>query len=778
MPKPASESAVAPATSLQWGKSSALIWLSSRLCRTHVPVSVVIQYADWQSDTARALAASCQQLGNTVIAVRSDASGEDQHEHSNAGRFLTLLDVTPAGRAEAIARVFESQSVDDSPRVLLQPMVRNLRRVGVASTHRISDGAPWYCIEFARGDSVAVTAGRATGRQLAWHRETLATACAGPTRAATARIANDDDDAPLILALLRDIESLVPAKPFEIEFALTSDSALPHLLQVRPLATQKHWPTIAAPLTLGGAPSFSRDRLSHVVGTRPVYSLMCDWNPAELIGSHPRPLALGLFQALIARGTWWSARQALGYRRCPSHTVALLKPVAGRPYVDLRRSANSLLPDDLSDPLSTRLVDHWLAQVNARPELHDKVEFEVFTSCRDLRPKSIVVNAHRSLLGDSGSREFEASLRRLTLPLMGADLAAFAPSLLKLSDAPSSVFLPHRDIANLLRRARTAAFEFAQLARIAFIAEAQLRSAVTLEALSSERALELRLYAGGVSGVMHRDRQATRARARALLRPSSFDITQPVWQPMRGDIDTQLAVPTQDFSLRPSELNALNQLLRGCAPNLSAQQWAAWVSAATYAREWGKFMLSQPLAALIECLAEASAERDLNREALSWLTLTECIAAASGDAGAEIASERAALAQQRAQAESQQMLSPVLRSTADLLRFDSLGTQPNFVGIAPRHGPLRVLDHGHPEQHVERGDVVAVRHADPGFDWLFERGIAGLLTAWGGAHSHMGIRCAEHGVPAALGCGEAVWAQAQRAASVRIDPMQAALWLY
>ncbi len=770
MPIPACESAVAPFSSLRWGKSSALIWLSSRLSRAHVPASLVIEQADWRNDYKGALAANSQQFGNVSIAVRSDAGSEDQQTCSNAGRFLTLLDVAPAGLTDAITRVFEAQRGENMPRVLLQPMVRHVRRVGVASTHRISDGAPWYCIELARGDSVAVTAGRATGRQLAWRRDTVAAA-----GIASARIANDDEDAPLILTLLRELEDLVPAQPFEIEFALTSDSALPHLLQVRPLATARRWPTLAVSIASRARPNFSRDRLSHVVGARPVYSLMSDWNPAELIGSHPRPLALDLFQALIARGTWWLAREALGYRHCPSHTAALLKPITGRPYVDIRRSANSLLPADLSDTLSTRLVDHWLAQVKAQPELHDKVEFDVFNSCRDLRPKAHFIADHRSLLGDSGSRAFEFSLRRLTLPLMGADLATFAPSLLTLSGAPPSVALPRCDIANLLHRARTAAFEFAQLARIAFIAEAQLRSAVALEALSAERALELRLYAGGVSGVMHRHRQAVHNDS--SLRPSSFDITQPLWQPSRGDLALQAADTAQDFSLRPRELNALNQLFGACRLSASAPHWAAWASAATAAREWGKFRFSQPLAALIEYLAETAAERDLDRETLSWLTLSECIAAVSGKSSAD-ARAQAALAQQRAQAESQQMLSPVLRSTADMQRFDSLDTQPNFVGIAARHGPLRVLDHGHPEQHVERGDVVAVRHADPGYDWLFERGIAGLLTAWGGAHSHMGIRCAEHGLPAALGCGEAVWAQAQRAASARIDPMQAAIGLY
>jgi len=47
--------------------------------------------------------------------------------------------------------------------------------------------------------------------------------------------------------------------------------------------------------------------------------------------------------------------------------------------------------------------------------------------------------------------------------------------------------------------------------------------------------------------------------------------------------------------------------------------------------------------------------------------------------------------------------------------------------------------------------------ADPGWDWIFGHNIAGLITAWGGANSHMAIRAAELDLPAAIGVGENQW---------------------
>jgi len=52
------------------------------------------------------------------------------------------------------------------------------------------------------------------------------------------------------------------------------------------------------------------------------------------------------------------------------------------------------------------------------------------------------------------------------------------------------------------------------------------------------------------------------------------------------------------------------------------------------------------------------------------------------------------------------------------------------------------------------GLIVIIESADPGYDWIFTHKIAGLVTKYGGANSHMAIRCAEFNIPAAIGCGE------------------------
>ena len=63
------------------------------------------------------------------------------------------------------------------------------------------------------------------------------------------------------------------------------------------------------------------------------------------------------------------------------------------------------------------------------------------------------------------------------------------------------------------------------------------------------------------------------------------------------------------------------------------------------------------------------------------------------------------------------------------------------------------------------GKIVFVRSADPGYDFLFTKNIAGLVTQFGGANSHMAVRCAELEIPAVIGAGEKKynsWSNARR----------------
>jgi phosphohistidine swiveling domain-containing protein len=67
------------------------------------------------------------------------------------------------------------------------------------------------------------------------------------------------------------------------------------------------------------------------------------------------------------------------------------------------------------------------------------------------------------------------------------------------------------------------------------------------------------------------------------------------------------------------------------------------------------------------------------------------------------------------------------------------------------------------------GKIVAICSADPGWDWLFSRNIAALITCYGGLNSHMAIRTNELGIPAVIGCGPDKYKSYTKATRLRIN---------
>ena len=52
-----------------------------------------------------------------------------------------------------------------------------------------------------------------------------------------------------------------------------------------------------------------------------------------------------------------------------------------------------------------------------------------------------------------------------------------------------------------------------------------------------------------------------------------------------------------------------------------------------------------------------------------------------------------------------------------------------------------------------KNKIVFIKNADPGYDWIFTKEIAGFITAYGGINSHMSIRAMELNIPAVIESG-------------------------
>jgi phosphohistidine swiveling domain-containing protein len=114
-------------------------------------------------------------------------------------------------------------------------------------------------------------------------------------------------------------------------------------------------------------------------------------------------------------------------------------------------------------------------------------------------------------------------------------------------------------------------------------------------------------------------------------------------------------------------------------------------------------------------------------------------------------------------------LAPLLIESDDIFAYERHPSQPNFVTTSRVVAKAVDLAENPAESPSLDGLIVLIPQADPGFDWLFGHSIAGLVTMYGGANSHMTIRAAEFGLPAAIGVGQALYDRLADADMIELD---------
>lgn len=713
-----------------------------------------------------------------AVIVRSSALAEDGNASSHAGRYLSVPDVLgEQAIIAAVERVIGSYSdrPDEGDQVFLQPMLTGVRLAGVAFSAEPSSGAPYFVINYdsQSGTTSSVTKGDGTTLKACY-------VCRERPESAATPIDR-------IVALVRELEALFENDRLDVEFALANDGTL-YCLQVRPLAGARRsgiTPELHSRALRNIHRALKERSAPHpyLHGSRSILGVMPDWNPAEIIGVRPRPLALSLYKDLVTDSIWAYQRDNYGYRNLRS--FPLMASLNGLPYVDVRVDFNSFVPKDVSSELADKLVNYYIDRLAEMPSHHDKVEFEIVFSCYTLDLPRRLAPLHAHGLAPKECAALEESLRKLTNNIIHGETGLWLKDLDRIAhleqahrtvlgsdlDPVSKVYWLLEDCK------RYGTLPFAGLARAAFIAVQLLRSLVTVGILSEGDYESFMSSLDTVSSRMARDfNRLTKSAFLEIyghLRPGTYDLLSARYD---EDPDRYFDWSSQNgaqpakrppFALSLDQLRAAERALRAHRLDHDVLGLFEFIRRAIEGREHAKFVFTRSLSDALSILESLGRDCGLSREDMSFTDITAVrgLYAGSGDVG-DILRASAASGREGYELTQSVILPPLLTDPSQVWTFEMPPSSPNFITLKRVTAQtVRFED----DSDDLRQKIVFLQSADPGYDWVFSRNIAGFVTMYGGANSHMAIRAGELGIPAVIGAGEVLYGRWSSHRTVELD---------
>ena len=712
-------------------KAQTLKNLKRKLKKSYIEDFVIFITKDWKTNIIWILDNINRYLGFEKIVVRSSALNEDAYDESKAGHYKSILNVSANNSKEmtdAINKVIKSYDSNPKNEILVQKQTKDIIMSGVVFTRKLENNAPYYVINYDKTGSIdSVTSGK-ENTKIEIIRNIRKKECPKQWWK--------------LIEAIREIESLIPSIPLDIEFAITKKKIV--IFQVRPLAANK---------VLSNETDIDVFLLINKLGESfeegNAYSDMAFWNPAEMIGTLPNRLDYSLYKYIITDGHWNYALSTMGYY--DNEQDNLMVEFGGKPYIDLKQTFNGLLPLKMPTEIREKLVEYYFNKLFKHPELHDKVEFEIIHNCYhpcfddDIKELYKVgfneneVDVITSAVKIHTNRIFRESTRWFNEAQLGMiDLRKSRRNILKQIDHKSIDSIID-GIYNLLTYCiQLGTVDFSRMARMAFIGNIWLKSMVRKDMISKDF---YDSYLKSISVV----------KVGGHLRPGTYDITSQRYDKNPNIKLTKISKKKERIEI-PKVLKDKEYFIRKSIEM----------------REKVKFEFTKNLSDALELIAELGKKLGFTREEMAQLDIKTILLSRRRDKKDIIEMYSAIIDKRKKQKTIYEKLSlpPILFSKVDFQIVPTYVSKPNFITQKSVEAEITHINYF---SSSPTRNIVALRNADPGYDWIFGKDIKGLVTCYGGVASHMAIRCAEFGIPAAIGCGPEIFKKIIKGKVTKLD---------
>ena len=692
-----------------------------------------------------------------VIIVRSATYNEDNRV-SNAGKYLSIPKIKTKNSQKielSIKKVFDSYKINKKKQyILVQDYVYNASYVGVIFTADPRNGSPFRTINFNKSNHTElITSGKTNGQIIYYYKGV-------PRDKLSRRVLVNIEN------LIKKLESKFLNIPLDIEFLVKKKKI--YILQVRKLNIKKSSKILFQKSLYDLEKKLSKMSLetSHLIGKERFFSTMTDWNPAEIIGLKPKPLALSLYQSLITNEIWSESRVSLGYKDITK--MPLLYTFLGTPYIDLKTDINSFLVNDLPDEVQYKLVNFYLKKFKKKPYYYyDKIESNLVINCISLDVEKYKNILSYSFLSEKQINNVIKVYTNLTINIVSKlddniKKFKYGEKLFKeLKRSKNSTINKIYLLHNICKNYGT--LPFANLARMAFIAVEFLNSFVDLKIISkNERKVFLETIKS-VSFEMSKDLLKSKSKFIAKfghLRPNTYEVSTPNYKENYKNYFKK-AQPTikrsKKFTYNHKHKNKINYFLRkNKFVNCDANSLIYFIENAIYQRENSKLYFTKIIDEIFNQLKILSKRVKLKEKDIQYLNIVKILD----------------LYEQFSHEDIVKDLKKDIRKNKNIYNFNQNFNLPNvilkkndiYLYEETKASPTFITDKKVTSNFINLKNlkknlnldykIICIENADPGYDFIFNYKINGLITAFGGPNSHMSIRCNEFAIPAAIGIGE------------------------
>ena len=752
-------------------KAETLLRIQPKLIKSKVCDQITCNWNDWRSHSEKVIKDVQSKFGGQRLIVRSSSVEEDGWETSQAGVFESILDVD-SDNIETVRKAIEDvflsyKDLKSNTHVLIQPFLTDVRISGVIFTCDMITGAPYYIINYddVSGKTDTITSGNSNNlRTTILYRNEIN------------NILSIDPRLKKVIDAVQELEQLLGYNKLDIEFAIDKDDQC-FIFQIRPI-TVNHEKYEIDDKSFGShlqkaQKEFNslQEKPAHIFGDYAIFSRMTDWNPAEIIGTRPNALAINLYDYLITEKIWATQRTEFGYRDI--RPAQLVYNFCAQPFVDCRASINSFIPANLTEGCTSRLVNAYLDLLKKNSHLHDKLELEVvFTIWVPTFREDAKERFKNQNISAEDLMELEKSLKKLTanaLVRLDKDTSSIVTLLQHFELIMKSDLKPIDKVYQLIEDCRKmGTLAFSHAARAGFVAVTLLKSLVKLGDLTQDRMLQ---FQGSIPTVAS-DLQAALFNNLSVdelvkkfghLRPGTYDVNQlAYWEnPDFYFINNKNNNTKQDddnkkFVFNQKELQGFQNILDELSIEIEVHDFIQYLKKSIQARESTKFDFTRNLSVALDLIIKYGVEElELTREEVGYLTLDDISGIRTNELNKKQIQNFVKLRKADFSEKHLAKLPSFISDEKDFFGYEQEKSEANYITRLNVVADILFIKAN--QHNIIKGKIAVIPNADPGFDWIFSHNIVGLITQYGGANSHMAIRCAELGIPAAIGIGDKLY---------------------